>query len=330
MDTTLNHQELNALLQKAEGRETRASNEPDGGQNAVPCDFRQAGLLTKDQLQGIRSLHDTFARDLTGSLGQQLHGALEIAVASVEQILYSDFVQRIPDPSYVGSIALHPLEATAAVQIDLPLALPVVDMLLGGAGNPVAQVREVTEIEEEILGGVVQLICRELEASWLPILKLDFRFEQRQQQAQILRLMSPKERVLALSLEVRASENRGMLNLAFPTVAVNALLKELDAQGSHRRQTGGPTDPHRLRNLLERCRFHAELLSPTAAVSARKLIHLKVGELLEFPVTVAEPSLFKVENQTFFLAHPVALGDRRAAEMQVKAAAAQLIKEERN
>jgi len=330
MDETLNHEEVNALLQKAEGRERQASNEPDGGQSAAPCDFRQAALLAKDQLEAIRSLHDTFARNLTGSLGQHLHGAFEIAVVSIEQILYSDFVQRIPDPSYVGSIALHPLEATAAVGLDLPLALPVVDMLLGGAGNPVAQVREVTEIEEEILGSVVQLICRELEATWQPILKLDFRFEHRQRQAQIHRLMSPKERVLALSLEVRASENQGMLKLAFPTVAVNALMKELEAQGSHRRQTGGPPDPHRLRNLLERCRFHAELLSPTGAVSAGKLIHLKVGELLEFPVTVAEPSLFKVENQTLFLAHPVALGDRRAAEMYAKAATAQLIKEERN
>ena len=35
-----------------------------------------------------------------------------------------------------------------------------------------------------------------------------------------------------------------------------------------------------------------------------------------------------MENQILFLAHPVAIGDRRAAEMQTKAATGQIIKEE--
>jgi flagellar motor switch protein FliM len=327
MDKAPNYQEFSVL---SAAEKAPASAEPAHGPAAVPYDFRRAGMLTQDQMQAMRSLHDTFARNLAESLGPYLHGTSEIAVASVEQILYAQFVQRIPDPNYVGSIALHPLEATAAVELDLGLALPVVDMLLGGGGRPVTEVREVTEIEEEILGSVVQLICRELEAAWLPVLELDFRFEQRQRQAQFLRLMSPLEKVLCLSLEVRMAENRGRLNLAFPAVAVNALLKELHGQGSYRSQTGGSSGNRRLRDLLERCRFHAELLSPPAPVSARKLIQLKVGEVLELPVSVAKPTLFKVENRTLYLAHPVAIGDRRAAEMYTRAANDELTKEECN
>jgi hypothetical protein len=57
-------------------------------------------------------------------------------------------------------------------------------------------------------------------------------------------------------------------------------------------------------------------------------VHLRVGELLEFPFNVAEPALFKVENKTLFLAQPVAIGDRRAAEIHIKAATPQTTKEE--
>ncbi len=57
-------------------------------------------------------------------------------------------------------------------------------------------------------------------------------------------------------------------------------------------------------------------------------MHLKVGEVLEFPCKATVPIPFKVENQILFLAHPVAIGDRRAAEMNMKAATRQLIKEE--
>ena len=81
---------------------------------------------------------------------------------------------------------------------------------------------------------------------------------------------------------------------------------------------------------MEQSRFHAELLSTSAPVSARRLMQLKVGEVLEFPFTAAEPTLFKVENRTLFLAQPVAVGDRRAAEMHTRSATPQTIKEEPN
>jgi flagellar motor switch protein FliM len=330
MEKTLNQEEIAALLQVAEGRKTQSAKEPPPDQTVVPCDFRRAGFLTPEQVRAIRSLHDTFARALTNSLGAHLRAALEIALVSVEQMTYAEFLRHIPDLNFAGSVALSPLVALAAVELDLPLALPVIDLLLGGSGGSVSEVRELTEIEEEILGSVVNIICRELEAAWQPVLKLDFRFERRQRQAQLLRLMSPQEKVLSLSLEIHMAEVRGTLNFAFPAVVAKALVRKLDEQGSYRRHTGGPSDSRHLRKVLEECRFHAELLLPEAAVSARKLMHLKVGDVLELPFKVSVPTLFKVENQTLFLAHPVAVGDRRAAEMNTKAGRRQFVEEEPN
>ena len=327
MDKTLNQEEFNALLQMVEGRRTHVSKE---SADAVPWDIRRAGTLSKEDLQAIRSLHDTLARALSESLGSHLRGSFEIAVATAEQIRYSEFLQRLPELSYVASIDLHPLQAMAAIGLELRLALPLIDMLLGGSGNPVAEVREITEIEEEILRSVFDLICTGLEATWQPFLKLDFRFGRRPERAQLSRLMSLTEKVLWLSLQVRTAQNEGMLHLAFPRMVVNALLKELREQDSdHPQAVESSLDSH-LRDLLGGCRFHAELISPTAAVSAKKLMQLKVGEVLEFPFTVAEPTLFKVENQTLFLANPVAVGDRRAAEIHAKACAPVLTKEEPN
>ena len=327
MDKTLSQEEFNALLQMVEGRRTHVSEELA---HAVPWDISRAGALNKEDLQAIRTLHETFARTLSESLGSHLRGSFEIAVVTVEQIRYSEFLHRLPELSYVASIDLSPLQAMAAIGLELRLALPVIDMLLGGNGNSVAEVREVTEIEEEILRSVFELICTGLEAAWLPVLKLDFRFGRRQERAQLSRLMSPKERVLSLSLQVRTAQNEGMLHLAFPGMVVNALLKKLGEQDSDRPQGVGSSVDSHLRDRLEGCRFHAELISPAAAVSAKKLMQLKVGEVLEFPFTVAEPTLFKVENQTLFLANPVAIGDRRAAEIHAKAYAPVLIKEEPN
>jgi flagellar motor switch protein FliM len=330
MEKILNHEEIDTLREAAARRKKQPPKEQGRDHAAAACNFRSAGTLTQEHAQLIRSLHDTFARSLTNSLGAYLRGTFEVAVVSVEQIAYSNFLEHTPDQNFVCSVALHPLEALAAVEIDLPLALPVVDMLLGGTGNPVSAVREVTDIEEEVLGSVVQLICRELEVTWGGVLKLEFSFARRLRQSQLIRLMSPKEKVLSVSLEIRTAEVHGMLKLTFPAVVTNVLLKSLDEQAAYCTHTGGPSDNHHFRDLLEQCCFHAELLLPEAAVPARKLMHLKVGEVLEFPFKATLPIPFKVENQILFLAHPVAFGDRRAAEIYTKAATRQPLKEESN
>ena len=325
MDKILNQEELKALLQMVERRRPHSPNE---SAEAVPWDFRQAGTFSKDELHVVRSLHDTFARVLTNSLGSHLRGAFRVGAPFVEQIRYSEFAGRMPDQSYVASITVHPMKLAAAIGIDLQLAFPVIDMLLGGGGSSIAQVREVTEIEEEVLESLVELICGALEDAWLPALKLEFHFARRLDRAQFVRLMAPGEKVLAPSFEVSTAESHGMLNLAIPAAVVNALLKDLSQQGPAETQTGGPSLDHQLRNRLEGCCFHAELVSPTSSVSAGKLLLLEVGQVLEFPMAVADPTLFKVENQTLFLASPVAVGDRRAAEIHRHAVASKLTQEE--
>ncbi len=96
---------------------------------------------------------------------------------------FSDFARALPEITYVRSIRLEPLRATAVLQLDLNLAPPMVDILLGGEGRP-GKLRELTEIEESILAGVVETICRELTLEWQPV-GLSFAFEKRQVQTQV-------------------------------------------------------------------------------------------------------------------------------------------------
>ena len=52
-----------------------------------------------------------------------------------EQLPYGEFVERLPNPAYVCSMRLEPFDATGLMEIDLTLAWPIVDVLLGGVGQ---------------------------------------------------------------------------------------------------------------------------------------------------------------------------------------------------
>ena len=52
------------------------------------------------------------------------------------------------------------IEARAAIQLDLALAFPIIEVVLGGTGSDTIEPRDLTEIEEQILVTVVRLIVQ--------------------------------------------------------------------------------------------------------------------------------------------------------------------------
>ena len=153
----------------------------------VPYNFSSAGQISTEQLRAISMLNDLFARNLTHNLAAWLRTRFQVNLVSAEQIQFNEFLLRIPEISYVASVRLEPLGALSVLQLDLGLAPPIIDLLLGGDGKD-GPLRELTDIEESILASVVEIICRELTAAWQPV-GLSFNFERRQMQTQVARII---------------------------------------------------------------------------------------------------------------------------------------------
>ncbi len=165
-------------------------------------------------MQAITALHEGFARNLTHALGAYLRVVFSATLVSAEHLTYREFLQRIPETTYLASCRLDPMGVNAALQLDLKVAFPIIDLLLGGEGKTIAATREITEIEEQILDSVARIVCRELGAAW-QALALDVVFEERLERA-APRLMAPQEKTLCLSFEVTMPEVRGGLISRYP------------------------------------------------------------------------------------------------------------------
>jgi flagellar motor switch protein FliM len=315
MEKILDQHEIDALFHAAQDRAPARGAPEAESRQVTACNFRRAGQITPDQLKAVNLLHDSFVRNLTRSLGAYLRVAFEMNLVSTEQIAYSEFLQRVPEVNYVASANLRPLDVVAAVTLDLQLAFPMIDLLLGGPGKAMGEVREVTEVEEEILQGVVQIICRELQATWQPVIDTEIQFDERQRQRQIARLMPPNEKVLSLSYEIRMSEAGGMLITVFPAVAATALIRKLAQQGSYRKHRAASGAASNLREKLAKCAFPLELILHGGTVRSRQLLALEKGSILALHLRSQEPAVLYVGNQPLFIAQPVRSGSRRAGQI---------------
>jgi len=315
MEKILTQEEIDALFRATQGRAAEKSKASDDERTLTACNFRQSARISKEQLRSVSQLHELFARNLTHSLSAYLRLAFEVNLVSAEQLNYGEFLQRIPEVTYLVSMTLRPMGVSAAIEIDLPLAFPIIDVLLGGPGRAEASVREITEIEEQILESVVKIIGRELESTWLPVLEVQFAFDMRLRQADISRLMPPNEKILSLSFEIRMPESRGMLNIALPAAVANGLLRKLTQQASYRKQRGTADSTSQMLRRLDHCLFPIQLVLPEQRIRVSKILSLEPGDVLKLDYSLGGAADILVNGKELFHARPVRAGGRRAAQV---------------
>ncbi|MBZ5653744.1 MAG: FliM/FliN family flagellar motor switch protein [Acidobacteriia bacterium] len=311
MERVLNQEEIDAMVRAARGR-------ADGGKadqrSIKPCSFRQSGQLTGQQMRSINGLHETFARSLTQSLGAYLRVLFEVKLVSVEQLAYGEFLERVPEVTYMVTFVVPQMSAAAALQIDHSVVFPLIDVLLGGNGHCEALTREVSEIEEQIMQGVGSIICRELAYAWAP-LGVDIDLEGRQQAAQMQRFLAPTEKTLCLSFEVKLAEAQGTLNLIFPVSISNTLLRKLSADWSYGKPRAVNHAGPRLLEKMMDCTFPITLGIPTIHLPIQTILTLAPQDICDLGLSVRNPASLIVAGRRTFDAAPVRQGRMRAAQV---------------
>lgn len=310
MEKNLKQDEIDALFQAARARSQAASQETRA--RVQPYSFSRAGQISNEQMRAISLLNDIFARNLTHNLGVWLRTRFHVNLVSAEQMPFNEFMLRIPDLAYVSSVRLEPLRALSVLQLDLALAPPMIDLLLGGEGKS-DRVRELTDIEESILTSVAEAICRELSTAWQPV-GLNFIFERRQLHTQIARVMPVAEKTLCLSFEVRMPGASGILNLAFPAVVSNTVLRRLVGDWS-RQHRHSSENRQRMQERVGLVKVGAALQLPPVSIAGRELEELYEGKILKLPIIASRPAELRVAGIPLFEGYPVSHEEQRGAHL---------------
>lgn len=310
MERNLQQEEIDALMGNARARSV--AGQPDPSLRVQPYNYSRAGQISSEQLKAISLLNDLFARNLTHNLSAWLRSECKVQLVSAEQIPYNEFMLRVPELAFIGSVRLDPLGALAVLQMELAPMPSMIDSLLGGAGAP-GEVRELTAIEETIMAHVVEVICRELSTAWQTV-GLSFHFESRQMQTQMARLMPVTERTLCLSFELRLPQSSGLLNFAFPAVVSNMVLRRLT--GEWKRQSRHSSDSaERMRARMMGVPVGAALQLPRVRLTMAEVEGLEVGEIVALPMAASVRPRLQVGGAEVFVASPVRAGEHRGAHV---------------
>src|SRR5579864_8596733 len=253
---------------------------------AVKFDFRRPDRIPKSQVRAIHLLHDTFVRNLVSSLSAYLRSYLTVNLVSVEQLSYTEFLEGLPSPTCLVTLGLRPYDGNGVLELNPSLVFPVLEMVLGGTGKSSAPVqRDITEIEQKLLDGLIRIILQDLREAWKAVTAVEFTVEAMETEPQLLRVLAPNEAVVTIGVEVRIGETVGMMNIAMPSIVIKMMRQKFDQQWSIRKYPSYAEQARVLRLLRPATlTLEARLEGPT--ISVRDLLTLSAGQLLVFDYPV--------------------------------------------
>jgi flagellar motor switch protein FliM len=275
------------------------------------CNFRSAGRLSNEDARSLTAIHDVFARQLAIALDSQLATNLEVKLRGFDQLSLKDHQEGIP--SYIVPLSLGTLQGHIVVECDLHLVLMMLELLMGGSGEVRDEECELSEIDEEIMHDMVQVIAEEAEQVWR-IPGLSMTVNRPIKPDALHRFCPPNEKIAVLKFGVYLAGTSGSFNFVFPASFLNILVKQIKLdQPQKKRLWSFPTTPIRERILDCEMQVSAEL--PGLKVAVRDLIALQPGSVLKLRAPIQTPGVLTAGARAIFEAVPVRNGAQRAAQL---------------
>ncbi len=281
-------------------------------------DFKRPDKFSKDQMRTVSIMHETFARLTTTSLSAQLRSLVHVHVASVDQLTYEEFIRSIPNPTTLAVINMDPLRGSAILEIDPAVTFSIIDRLFGGQGEGAKFQRDLTDIEQSVMEGIIVRVLGNMREAWSTVIDLRPRLGQIETNPQFAQIVPPSEMVVLVTLETKVGEVEGMMNFCIPYLTIEPIISKLSAQywySSVRR--GGTTENlNVLKDRLASVRVTMVAEIGTMQLTMRDVLSLRPGDVIRLPDTrVGDPMHVTIGARNKFLCRPGVLGNKVAVQV---------------
>lgn len=269
-----------------------------GAAGALPFDFRRPNKFSRDHIRAFQIVHETFARQLSTVFATTLRAVANVTLTSVEQVTYDEYVQSLPNPSYLTILSLKPLPGAAVLQLPLPIAFAAIDRQLGGTGEALSPKRPLTEIESNIMRSLMERALRELEYAYETLVRVEAEIVQQEFNPQFAQVAAPSDMAIAVNFDTRIGEKRGAGSLCIPYDTMQPVLESIASQQLFADRSG--RDPESwLRSLEDAINGVTVQLSAsfdTVSLNSSDILGLRVGDVVPLEHPIDQPVTVSVDG----------------------------------
>jgi flagellar motor switch protein FliM len=265
-------------------------------------DFRRQSTLSREHVRTMQIVQETFARGFSTMLASQLRSVTQVTIRSIEQHSYDEYVRDLPNPTLLTLLSLSPLSGAAILQLPLDVAFCAVELMMGGGGTMEQPARPLTELELQLVRGIIERALPELRYAFEPVVATEPKVVSQESNPQYAQIAAPTDMVIVVSYDIRIETISGVATLCIPFSSLQPHLDALSATSLYGSQS--------MVNLAEsRERLQSHLGETPVTVSAQfrpvgmtanDIVQLQVGDVVSLSHPLDEPLTLLVGSTPTF------------------------------
>ena len=315
----LSQNEIDALLSAISTGEMDAEElkKEESEKKVKVYDFKRALRFSKDHIRSLTRIHENFARLLTTYFSAQLRTYVQISVTSTDQIPYEEFIRSIPKMTILNVYEVPPLDGRIIFEINPNIAYAMLDRVLGGQGNSINKVENLTEIETKIMTQLFERAVENLREAWSSIAEIETILTDFEVNPQFLQTVSPNETVVVISFNTVIGDTTGMINICIPHVVLEPMIPKLSVR-YWMQKTEKEKLPEEVQ-FIERKIFKTDLdvvaeLGNTI-IKINDFLHMDVGDVIVMDNPITRPLNIKVGDRIKFTGQPGIVNKKMAIQV---------------
>jgi len=307
----LDQSEVDALLAAVDGGQ--ASAEPGSpavfssrGRENVDVqvyDFKRPERVSKDQMRALEALHEGFGRNFGAALSGYLRTIIEVSVAHIEQLTYSEFIHSLPNPTCFNLLKAEQLDGQLCLEISPLIIYPVIDRLLGGSNADLfIPQRPLTQIEQRLVQRITDRATQHLSEAWSNLTPVTFSVQDFESNPQLVQIVPPNETVVVIGFELKMGNRAGTMSLCIPYNVIEPVMGLLAAQNwfSYQRKGGQEDHVRKLTRNVTSAPVEMRAFLAQTTISVRDLMNLQPGDILTTTKPSTGDAVLQVEGKHKF------------------------------
>ncbi|UCH44585.1 MAG: flagellar motor switch protein FliM, partial [Nitrospiraceae bacterium] len=258
------------------------------------------------RMPGLEMANEAFARIFRSSISNLIMKFIDISIQSVDIVKFGDFIKIIPMPSSINLFKMEPLKGYSLLVLEAPLVFAFIEFFFGGsdAKHVKSEGRAFTNIEQRVIGKIVNMALKDMEAAWSGIEKISPEYIGSEINPQFVTIVTPAEIVIKIEVLIEIEDFAGRMFFCIPYSMIEPVKEKLYS-GIHGDKL--ETDL-RWAQVMKECLYNTEvgIVADIAKfrLTFQDIMHFEVGDVLNLGTSVSDELVLKVENSPKFKGVP--------------------------
>jgi flagellar motor switch protein FliM len=308
----LEQSEVNALLAAVESGQVQGGDGPPqvfgtrgtARVDVQTYDFKRPERVSKDQMRALEALHEGFGRNFGAALSGYLRTIIEVSVANIEQLTYSEFIHSLPNPTCFNLLKAEQLDGQLCLEISPLIIYPVIDRLLGGSNADLfIPQRPLTQIEQRLVQKITDRATHHLSEAWSNLTPVTFSMQDFESNPQLVQIVPPNETVVVVGFELKMGNRAGTMSLCIPYNVIEPIMGILAQQSwfSYQRKGSQDDSNRRLTRTVSNAPVELRAILARTTIRVNDLLGLAVGDVITTDRRVGSECFVQVEGRNKFM-----------------------------